>query len=575
MQSGFSRTRVRFRYCASWILAAAMILFVGHAMAQGFEEIPVPANHHPAGSSPRSIQTERVVPQQLPGIVSPDDYAVAQSPTGIAFASGTEQPSGGVVPAQYHNGTGQSSGQVVLPSIQLVQGTILQSNVPRLASVDKKPAATSTYPGAGQIMMQESDGTTPTVTARPSSRSLQEISPPPPSVTQSQKPSQNGGVVNIYSQGEEIAWDSQENYESYEVLPRQLGRVSNYGAEYAVPGQYGMQGNSYAGGYYSDGMYVGNNYYPYGQEVYGAMASGQSMYGYGYGNYPGACPPGYYSHGLMTAAFSHIMYSNVWENLTVGFGGSSFGSPLGLAYGGDNGGAFGFNETLNWASPSTSMMPISLQAGVRAVQAFPSGYYDTWKSSWRRDTREQYFGTIGVFRRNIGCTPFNFGVAYDMMSDKYYAEYNLEQLRAELSYGGLYGVEFGYRGAYSLRGDSISIAGQTRFGVRTVDYHTLFLKKYFANGGEGSLAGGATEYGDFMVRAEYNIPLSNEWGLKNSLSYVVPKGGHNPSSPMRESWDVSLQLVYQPRGGVLAGFCNPFRALFDVADNGTMLQRRR
>jgi hypothetical protein len=169
-------------------------------------------------------------------------------------------------------------------------------------------------------------------------------------------------------------------------------------------------------------------------------------------------------------------------------------------------------------------------------------------------------------------------VAYDVKSDNYYDKYRLEQLRAELSCGSMYGVEFGYRGAFGLRNDSVWLYNQQvgireRTDVRVIDYHTLFLKKYFANGGEGSLAGGATVYGDAMFRAEYCIPLSNEWGLKNSLSYLVPRGGHSAESPTRESWDVSLQLVYQPRGGMLAGFCNPFRAFFDVADNGTMLRR--
>jgi hypothetical protein len=162
------------------------------------------------------------------------------------------------------------------------------------------------------------------------------------------------------------------------------------------------------------------------------------------------------------------------------------------------------------------------------------------------------------------------------MSGTYYDKYRLEQLRTELSCGSMYGVEIGYRGAFGLRNDSLWSQNHNRqVNIQVIDYHTLFLKKYFSNGGEGSLAGGATEYGDIMVRAEYSIPLSNEWGLKNSLSYIVPRGGHSPESPSRENWDVSLQLIYQPRGGLLAGFCNPFRSFFDVADNGTLVQRFR
>ena len=560
----FLRAKIRFCHFFDWnsaIISVVMVVsFSGSVPAQDFEEI----SDHPMGTTgQKSIQTERVIPQQLPAVASPNDFSASES--GIVLAGGVADKPGQIVSAQYQ--AGEQGGLARLPSIQLAQGSI-----PRLASVDKNPPAPMTYPGAGQITLQETDGTTPNVTRRPTSQSVQELAPPAPPASRNRQSTSNGNVVNAFSSPDEIVWDQdgtqQENYDSYETLPRHLGHISGYGSEYM--GQYGIQGEPlveglYDGAMYGDGMYAGNEYYGYGQGTYG-----QGMYGYGYGGYPGGCPP-MYSQGLVGAVFSQIMCSNAWENLTIGFGGSGFKSPLDQAHGG----AFGFSETLNWASPSTMMTPINFQAGVRAVQAFPSGYNDYYSPTWHRSSREQYFGTIGIFRRNIWCTPLNIGVAYDMMNDKQYGEYDLEQVRAELSYGGLYGYEFGYRGAFNMRNDSIWLTNTQKLGVRTVDYHTLFVKKYFANGGEGSFAGGATEYGDFMIRAEYSIPLSNEWGLKNSFSYIVPKSGHAPSSPQRESWDVSLQLVYQPRGGMLAGFCNPFRALFDVADNGTMLQRRR
>lgn len=423
--------------------------------------------------------------------------------------------------------------------------------------------------------MGESDGTTPTVTRESTSRTLQELNPPSPSTKRSRQPANNAGyadsgIVNAYDEHGEITWDDADLQENYETLPRQLGRVSGYGVD-SLQGQIGvteyegMYGDPYAGDMYGNmyGDMYGN---AYGNDMYamnGYYGYGPGMYGYGY-------PGGMYGKGMASAITSHILCSNAWENLTVGFGASGFKSPLNFP----NGGAFGFSETLNWASPSTSMMPVNLQAGVRAVQAFPSGYRDGY-NSWHRGSREQYFGTIGVFRRNVMCSPVNVGLAYDLMNDKYFGDYDLEQVRAELSYGTMHGVEFGYRGAFGVRNDSFWVGNRYKVRVHVVDYHALFVKKYFANGGEGSLAGGATEYGDLMVRAEYAIPLSNEWGLKNSFSYVIPKGGHSPASPRKESWDVSLQLVFQPRGGMLAGFCNPFRSFFDVADNGTLIQRAK
>jgi len=554
------RSSVRF-CCLTRLGLVIFLMFatVINISAQIFEEIPVTIHDRQEDTSvPKRLSTNQSVGSQpLPAIVTPDDAQAQRNVGGVTPAFG-DTSQNGVVLAQYQEDVTWSSSQsATLPSVRLVQG-----NIPKVASIEKPLPQTLPYRGPGQIIMDESDGMIPTITTRPSTF------PGPPPLMNNQRSQRGSGIVNAYAQPDEAQWDNAETiqeYEPYETLPGQLG----YGSAYSTQEQYGLPesgrlygsqfgyGNIHGGIYGSEmtnEMYVANGNYGYGQ----------NMYGYASGGYPAY----YYqpSHGLVSGVFSHILCSKLWENLTVGFGGAGFKSPLDF----QNGGAFGFTESLNWASPSTSRFPVRLQAGVRAFQAYPSGWDDF--GTWQRHCREQYFGTVGAFRRNLHCSPLNFGVAYDVMSDNYYDKYKLEQLRSELSYGSMVGVEFGYRGAFRLRNDSFWLHNR-RADVRVVDYHTLFLKKYFTNGGEGSLAGGATEYGDAMFRAEYSIPLSNEWGLKNSLSYIIPRGGHSPESPSRESWDVSLQLVYQPQGGMLAGFCNPFRTFFDVADNGTLVQR--
>ena len=567
---GMRRTMIRFRCLTLMgLVALAMVVAVTDGSAQSFEEVPVAENDNGQTNSDvpgRIVQSETFVTQPLPAVLTPGDVSLHRRTAGIVQPVG-DTSQGQVVLAQYQsNDTRPSSSAVTLPSVRLTQG-----DAPRLAYIEKASPQTSVYQGPGRIITGESDGMTPTVTTRP-------LMPGPP-ITGNQRPALGSGVVNAFTQPDEIEWDNVSTppeYDSYEPLPKQLNR--NFGSAFPTQDLYvtqeydGLYGSPYGNpftnpydGLYGQGIadnggiYTSNGYYGYGLGVSG----------YGYGGYPGAYPP-MYSHNLVSGALGFVLCSNVWENMTIGFGGTGFKSPLDF----QNGGAFGFTETLNWASPSSSMLPVRLQAGVRAVQAYPSGYRDDL-NTWHENNREQYFGTAGVFKRNIGCSPFSFGVAYDIMSDNYYDKYRLEQLRGELSYSTMYGVEFGYRGAFGLRNDSVWLysPNRQRADVRVVDYHTLFLKKFFTNGGEGSLAGGATEYGDMMIRAEYSIPISNEWGLKNSLSYIVPKGGHSAESPLRESWDVSLQLVYQPRGGMLAGFCNPFRTFFDVADNGTMLRR--
>ena len=576
------RTPIRL-HCLnhSWLVIFAMIITISGVPAQDFEEISDTRDSLQANPAPkRLIQNNNTAQQQLPPVASPND-ANRQRQSPIIQPVGSASRDNEVVLAQYQGDVERSSSQSALPSVRLTQG-----NVPRLASIEKTSPPTSSYQGPGRIIMSESDGSTPTITTQPTTRLPDP--PPTPAITNSRQSATGSGIVNAFSQSDEIEWDGTALQE-YETLPGQLNR--GYSSAYSSQDQYGLPENGgmneghivgqYPAGMYGQGttdagMYAASGMYGYGQGMYGY---GQGMNGYGYGGYPGDYPP---ATGLVSGVFSTILCSNAWENLTVSFGGSAFKSPLEFSYAGANGSAFGangaafgFTETLNWATPSTSMFPVRMQAGVRAVQAYPSGYRDD-NFDWHRDAREQYFGTIGLFRRNIGCTPISFGAVYDVMSDQYYDKYKLEQMRTEFSYGSMYGVEFGYRGAFGLRNDSVWLQNQQHYqraNVKVVNYHTLFLRKYFANGGDGSLACGATEFGDIMVRAEYSIPLSNEWGLKNSLSYLVPRGGHSPESPSRESWDISLQLVYQPHGGMLAGFCNPFRTFFDVADNGTLLRR--
>ncbi|MDR1384653.1 MAG: hypothetical protein LBJ67_12545 [Planctomycetaceae bacterium] len=546
----YSYFRNRFRIGVLAIVAVTSML--SSALGQ-FEEMPVANN----GST---------TAYQLPEIISPENVTarnyiaqtsgvLAQTPSEVIQTGGVHSNDDEIVLAQYADTTGTNDWErkrIVLPSVRLVQGLVPT----KVASVGRSSVNASPYRGAGRILQNdvftEANASTSAVQTP---HHLSELPPKPPLIKQHLATDPNQS---------EIAWDETEQHTSpqenngYEVSSEQLRNSDD------------EQQNLYNSDVY--GQYI---------DPYGTIYGGENNYGYYdynslpgvYGNemysHSGACPP-LFAPGAFSNMISHILYSNVWENLTIGVGGSGFKSPLDQI----NGGAFGFHETVNWTSPSHSIIPVNFQAGFRVVQAYPSGYR-TETGTWNRDNREQYFGTLGVFRRNLFDRPIHLGVAYDIVKDKYHQNYQLEQLRSELAFGTMYGTEYGYRGAKQLRGDSVWRQPHARVDIQSASYHTLFIKKYFANGGEGVLAGGATESGDPMIRAEYNIPLSNEWELKNSLMYVIPKNGHSPVSPRKESWGVSLQLIYQPHGGVLAGFCNPFRSFFDVGDNSALLQQTR
>ncbi|MDR1493188.1 MAG: hypothetical protein LBT05_10760 [Planctomycetaceae bacterium] len=506
------------------------------------------------------------IAHQLPEIVSPKNATaknyilqtsgvLAQTPSDIIQTEDFNSNNNNIVSAQYRDNTHNDWEQkhIVLPSVRLVQGL----TPTKVASVGRSPINASPYRGAERVLQNDVFTETNSSTSGiQTPRRLSELPPKPPVMKQriSTEPNQS-----------EILWEENERQtlpqenNGYEVLSEQFGNSDDERQNLYTPNVYDQYVDPYGAIYGGVNNY---GYYDYNSQLPGVY--GNEMYGYS-----GVCPP-LFAPGYFSAALSYIMYSNAWENLTIGFGGSGFKSPLDRV----NGGAFGFQESVNWTSPSNFAIPVNFQAGFRAMQAYPSGY-QTETGNWRRDNREQYFGTIGVFRRNLFDRPIHLGVAYDVVKDKYFRNYRLEQLRSEIAFGTMYGAEYGYRGTKQLRGGSIRLQQNTKIDIRAASYHTLFIKKYFANGGEGLLAGGATESGDPIIRAEYNIPLSNEWELKNSLMYLIPKNGHSLASPQKESWDVSLQLIYKPHGGVLAGFCNPFRAFFDVGDNSTLLQQTR
>ncbi|MCL2349366.1 MAG: hypothetical protein FWC50_14035 [Planctomycetaceae bacterium] len=588
------------------ILVMPFMLSVVHVTAQTFEEMPFLTESEPAQLKPRTNAVSNVAQptatsrtEKLPAVVAPETGGgfwhqrrlnEADARNDVALAQNQDHE-----PWESKPSPASSSASSSPSGIRLVQGLI-----PKVATSEKiVPPAPGTYQGAGRILPESvlpestlsnepgtlEPGTLPRRTLPPSVQGLSTL--PLPSNTLKPNSTSNsteripgtqlrpdGSAVSSMPMARPAATATPPALSPNVLSPNGYtdpntetlwengqGGVSQYSdPEYQQYPPQNVSGMGMVAGGELYGNTSGVNPYDqsYGVPMQGGMY-GNQMYGYP-GVYGGYCGP-----GLGSMLLGNFACSNLWENLSFGFGGTAFQSPVDQ---GENGN-FGFTESINWVTPST--FPISFQAGFRAVQANPAGY--TANGSWNNGTRDQYFGTMGVFKRNIGCSPLNFGVAYDRMSDRYYGRYNLEQLRYELSLNTMFGCDFGYRGAHGLRGDTVSMSRYNRdMNVYAVNYHTLFLRKYFANGGEGSLSGGASETGDALVRADFSIPLSDTWGLKNSLTYLIPRGGRQPGAFKKEAWDVSMELTWQPRGGILAGFCNPFRTFFDVAGNGTLLQ---
>ena len=58
------------------------------------------------------------------------------------------------------------------------------------------------------------------------------------------------------------------------------------------------------------------------------------------------------------------------------------------------------------------------------------------------------------------------------------------------------------------------------------------------------------------------------------MSYLIPKQGRGDVAETRESWGLTIQLVWYPGQNAKCQQKNPFRALLPVADNSLFMVDR-
>lgn len=260
------------------------------------------------------------------------------------------------------------------------------------------------------------------------------------------------------------------------------------------------------------------------------------------------------------------------QNLQLEAGALSMRNPLDF----EDAGNFGAQFALNWASAQPLFCGLNVQAGARATQLDFNG---TAANGFETDdARTQVFWTAGVFfRAPLGCEGWSAGVVYDSLIEDYYRQYELSQLRAELSYsfGGLF--DLGFRGAFALNEDSFDFLKLdeelTIEGTATAtSYYTMFLRTNFDQGAQATVFGGVTEWNEAIVGATAEAPLSDSFAVKGGATYIIPTERGLGNLRDEETWNVSAGIVWYLGGGARANACGETRPLFDVADNGTFLQ---
>ncbi len=277
--------------------------------------------------------------------------------------------------------------------------------------------------------------------------------------------------------------------------------------------------------------------------------------------------------------FGRPYYGWRWyRDLTVGAGVTSFtnGTDLGIN------GNYGANEYINWSMPFWNAFGIGWQLGARAVQ---TGYQPTTVNvagtSFTRPARDQVFVTTGFFTRAFEGRGLQGGAVYDYLSDQYYDTVDVAQIRSELSY--VWGYhEIGYWGAHNILDQNsffLPRPAATATGT-TVDFYAAFYRLHFGDANEWRIWGGATANGEGIFGSQVRAPMTKSFAIEGMFTYLVPEasetipldniGSISTFSPA--AWNVSVNLVYYPACRSRRSLASPYRPLFDVADNGSMIR---
>ncbi|MDR3234624.1 MAG: hypothetical protein LBT46_13355 [Planctomycetaceae bacterium] len=225
-------------------------------------------------------------------------------------------------------------------------------------------------------------------------------------------------------------------------------------------------------------------------------------------------------------------------------------------------GSFAVSEGLNWSTPVGAAGAATAQFGVRANQA---NLHDNNLG------RNQIFMTAGVFKRFEG-KPLQAGAAFDWIDDRVESlsdkhTYKFKQLRTEISMRSFRGFEYGFQGGFNMDEKKTDIVVAKQAVVQ--DYYLLFARYLLPSGGQVEGNVGATEWGDIVLGINGQAAVSSRLAVTGGVSVLSPHEGRSANGNMRESWSLSLGLIFYFRGGADNFANNENRPLFDVAGNGS------
>ncbi|MEI8071060.1 MAG: DUF6666 family protein [Planctomycetota bacterium] len=294
------------------------------------------------------------------------------------------------------------------------------------------------------------------------------------------------------------------------------------------------------------------------------------------------CFPMWQAEGRICAylrSFGRPYYGWKWyRDFTASGGITSFQNETNLGLHGN----YGTNEYANWAMPFWNAFGIGWQLGVRGVQ---SNFQTTTleipgqTSKLSTNSRNQVFVTTGFFTRAFEGRGLQGGAVYDYLRDDWYDNVDASQVRGELSY--VWGYhELGFWGAGNVADTNgiFSSSSSTTGSASTLDLYTAFYRLHFGDANEWKVWGGATGGSNGIVGSAIRAPMSRSLAMEGTFTYVIPSDTQTTTidkatiTHTSSAWNLSLNLVYYPAGRSRRSLASPYRPLFDVADNGSMIR---
>jgi hypothetical protein len=230
-------------------------------------------------------------------------------------------------------------------------------------------------------------------------------------------------------------------------------------------------------------------------------------------------------------------------------------------------GNFGFQEGLNLGL-KLPLTDFGYQVGFQATQSQLSGDANAGIT----DSFSQHFFTAGLFRRTRD--GFQGGVAWDLLLDDRNTNASFSQIRAELGFVDCGCHEVGATVAIHLRDYRFYQVDDEQTTFRTfqsADQYLLYYRMHGCRGGEGRVNFGFTDDADGIVGADFLLPLTDSWSLQPAFTYLIPWGNGNDVTAREEAWNIGINLVWHWKGQARECHSSPYRPLFNVADNGSMI----